>query len=185
MSTEAIRKRKEREEKRKAARAAKHAAEAEEADVEDEDGVVDDLEPTTLTVSSGSTVTPSKTKDALFPPQLPATLSKPLTFSNPSSLPYVITIPASSSSLEWYSPKQASAIYHTLASARKAGIWTYPSTLPERARCGVFKDLWHKGYFMGGGIKFGGEYLIYPGMSIFEKCTVYLRIAFRSHLFVY
>jgi len=169
MSTEAIRKRKEREGKRRAARAAKHAAEAEEADVEDEDGVVDDPEPTTLMVSSGSTVTPSKaskTKDALFTPQLPGTLSKPLAFSNPSSLPYVITIPASSSSLEWYSPTQASAIYHTLASAREAGVWTYPSTLPERARCGVFKDLWHKGYFMGGGIKFGGEYLIYPGMSL-------------------
>jgi len=79
------------------------------------------------------------------------------------NLPYTISISASSSSLEWYSPNQVLATHATLSSAREAGVWTYPSTLAERARCGVFKDLWKQGYFMGGGIKFGGEYLVYPG----------------------
>jgi len=27
----------------------------------------------------------------------------------------------------------------------------------------VFEDLWRKGYFMGGGLRFGGDFLIYPG----------------------
>lgn len=182
ISAEAIKKRKEREEKRRAARASKHAADAEEADVEDEDGIVYDSEPNVM-VSSGSTVTPSKaskTKGALFTPQFPAILSKRY---NLSSLPYVINIPASSSSLEWYSPKQASAIYTTLASAREARIWTYPSTLSERARCGVFKDLWKKGYFMGGGIKFGGEYLVYPGTYILFSIGTFIIDRFSDRLF--
>ncbi|KAG2158428.1 uncharacterized protein EDB93DRAFT_1121418 [Suillus bovinus] len=73
---------------------------------------------------------------------------------------YTVNIPASSSKLEWYAPHSNMS----LAIAREAGIWLYPSTLQERARCGVFRDLWEKGYYMGGGIKFGGEYLVYPGV---------------------
>lgn len=72
---------------------------------------------------------------------------------------YTVNIPASSSKLEWYAPHS----HLSLTIAREAGIWLYPSTLQERARCGVFRDLWEKGYYMGGGIKFGGEYLVYPG----------------------
>jgi tRNA-splicing endonuclease subunit Sen34 len=72
---------------------------------------------------------------------------------------YTINIPASSSKLEWYAPEP----HVPLTIARETGIWLYPSTLQERARCGVFRDLWEKGYYMGGGIKFGGEYLVYPG----------------------
>jgi tRNA-splicing endonuclease subunit Sen34 len=160
MSTEAIRKRKGREEKRRkaaTAKAAKDAADAHEADIEDEDGDGDDNaeqadgNASTITVSSGSTVTPSKSSFLRSP--------SPVN----TNLPYTISIPASSASLEWYSPKQ---IYTSLLSAREAGVWTYPSTLAERARCGVFKDLWKQGYFMGGGIKFGGEYLVYPGKTV-------------------
>lgn len=160
MSTEAIRKRKGREEKRRkaaTAKAAKDAADAHEADIEDEDGDGDDNaeqadgNASTITVSSGSTVTPSTASKSSF-------LRSPSPVN--TNLPYTISIPASSASLEWYSPKQ---IYTSLLSAREAGVWTYPSTLAERARCGVFKDLWKQGYFMGGGIKFGGEYLVYPG----------------------
>jgi tRNA-splicing endonuclease subunit Sen34 len=180
MSSEAIRKRKEREDSRRraaSARAAKDAADAHEADVEDEDGDGDGEDgagdsgeggedtgtATTSMVSSVSTVTPSKaasTKPSSFLP-LSTTL-------NPN-IPYTISIPASSSSLEWY---QAFTIFTTLSSAREAGVWTYPSTLSERARCGVFQDLWKQGNFIGGGIKFGGEYLIYPGKK--KKSTTYI-----------
>jgi tRNA-splicing endonuclease subunit Sen34 len=76
---------------------------------------------------------------------------------------YSIVIPASSSSLEWYDPTEY--VYTTIAAAKDAGIWTYPTSLHERAKCGVFKDLWAQGFYMGGGIKFGGDFLVYPGAS--------------------
>ncbi|KAG5650872.1 hypothetical protein H0H81_010715 [Sphagnurus paluster] len=77
------------------------------------------------------------------------------------SVGHTVAIPASSSSLDWYDANSSS--YVTLSRAREAGIWDYPSNLQERAKCGVFRSLWEQGYFMGGGIKFGGDYLVYPG----------------------
>lgn len=81
--------------------------------------------------------------------------------SIPGQPAYNIVIPASSSSMQWYSPDVCT--YASIDSAKAAGIWDYPSTLHERAKCGVFRSLWEQGYFMGGGIKFGGDYLVYPG----------------------
>jgi len=75
---------------------------------------------------------------------------------------YTVTIPTASESLPWYSPDTAST-HTTLDSALAAGIWTYPSNLQERAKCGVFRGLWEQNYFLGGGIKFGGDWLVYPG----------------------
>ncbi|KAF8061562.1 hypothetical protein FPV67DRAFT_1563865 [Lyophyllum atratum] len=66
------------------------------------------------------------------------------------------------SSIDWYDPNP-SCSYTTIAAAKAARIWDYPSNLQERAKCGVFRSLWEQGYFMGGGIKFGGDYLVYPG----------------------
>jgi len=82
---------------------------------------------------------------------------------NPAISPaYTVQVPgASPSTFEWYAPTDHS--FTTLATARDAGIWDYPQTPFERARCAVFRDLWEQGYFMGSGIKFGGEYLVYPG----------------------
>lgn len=82
-----------------------------------------------------------------------------------SSAGYTVVIPTSSTTFEWYDADPSCA-YPTIAAAKEAGIWEYPSTLQERARCGVFRDLWEQGYFMGGGIKFGGDYLVYPGLSL-------------------
>ncbi|OAX39184.1 tRNA-intron endonuclease catalytic domain-like protein [Rhizopogon vinicolor AM-OR11-026] len=73
------------------------------------------------------------------------------------SAPYTVHVPASSSRLAWYAPQSH------LHSSIEAGIWKYPSTLQERARCGVFRSLWEQGFYMGVGIRFGGEYLVYPG----------------------
>ncbi|KAF9533477.1 hypothetical protein CPB83DRAFT_845326 [Crepidotus variabilis] len=151
-----------------------------------------DSEPNVYMISSTSTVTPAKAAKlresalkgggSLSP--IPSTSSnstpsKPSTptpsFLSSSSQPYTIVVPASSSELEWYSPTHSSApsfssfastatsTYTTLNAARAADVWTYPATLTERARCGVFRGLWEQGYFMGVGIKFGGEYLVYPG----------------------
>lgn len=87
--------------------------------------------------------------------------STPVSVAGGSSIPYTVTIPTSSSRLDWYYPKEH--VYHTIATARSAGFWSFPLTSEERARCGIFRALWEKGYYMGCGIKFGGEYLVYPG----------------------
>lgn len=76
---------------------------------------------------------------------------------------YTVTISARSAETTWYQTQKAS--YETLDAAKKAGIWLYPSTLREKAKCEVFKDLWGKGNYMGGGIKFGGDFLVYPGKN--------------------
>lgn len=135
-SEEAIRKRKEREAKRAAAARAKALAE----------GLpIDEDVPSSL-ASASATVTME---------ERPATPSKAATQT------FNVTIPTSSSQLEWYAPDAAT--YTTLDTARQAGVWTYPATPYERAKCRVFRDLWEKGNFMGGGIKFGGDFLVYPG----------------------
>lgn len=95
-----------------------------------------------------------------------------------SGATYTIHVSASSSTLEWYN--QPAHSYTTLTSAREAGIWDYPATADERARCSVFRDLWEKGYSMGGGIKFGGDYLVYPGTrSCF--CFYQLSLSWSIH----
>jgi tRNA-splicing endonuclease subunit Sen34 len=80
--------------------------------------------------------------------------------SQPQST-YTVRIPSTSLTHSWYQPCH----YETLASAKQAGIWHFPSTLEERASCHVFRDLWEKGHFLGSGIKFGGKFLVYPGRA--------------------
>lgn len=134
MSEEAVRKRREREEKRAAAARAKALAEgAAEEDV----------------------FTPPPSEPPAPPPETPSIAS--------SNAAWTVTIPASSSSLPWYSSGEG-ATYATIDEAKAAGIWTYPSTPFERAKCAVYRDLWEKGHYMGGGIRFGADFLVYPGM---------------------
>lgn len=144
MSEDAIRKRAEREERKRKEREAAAAAEGENL---------------------------SQPAPSYAPPSAP----QPSNSELKADIPYTIVVPASSREFEWYAPGESSTddnaaqpaypnfVYTSISSARAAGIWDYPSTAFERARCGVFHDLWTQGYFMGGGIKFGGEYLVYPG----------------------
>ncbi|KZT11207.1 tRNA-intron endonuclease catalytic domain-like protein [Laetiporus sulphureus 93-53] len=138
LSEDALRKRKEREERRAAAAKAKALAEGE-----------DIVDPSILASTSA--------------PQNQAVMTErpPNSAANNVTPPYTITLPASSSSLQWYDTEGCT--YTSIEDARAAGVWTYPADLHERAKCGVFRDLWEKGYFMGGGIKFGGDFLVYPG----------------------
>ncbi|TFK54843.1 tRNA-intron endonuclease catalytic domain-like protein [Heliocybe sulcata] len=100
-------------------------------------------------------------QDTVPAPEPPAA-STPDRPSTPSSSSYTYPLPIPSATLyPWYDP--SANTYTTVPSAQRAGIWTYPSTLLERARCAVFRDLHDKGYFMGVGIKFGGDFLVYPG----------------------
>jgi tRNA-splicing endonuclease subunit Sen34 len=82
---------------------------------------------------------------------------------------YTVSVPTTSDKFAWYDfdndDNDASQRhkYETLDAARAAHVWSYPSSAEERARCEVFRDLWEKGYYMGGGSKFGGDWLVYPG----------------------
>lgn len=150
MSEEAVRKRREREEKR--AKAAREKAIAEGLDLYE--GV--------STTSSGPETRPAPESDRPH-----------ISSISTANAVYTTTIPADSASeLDWYDP--STCTYATLEDARAAGVWTYPSTLYERAKCEVFRDLWEKGHFMGGGIKFGGDFLVYPG-TLTVSCTLFAR----------
>jgi tRNA-splicing endonuclease subunit Sen34 len=90
----------------------------------------------------------------------------------PADTLYTVVIPASSTSFEWYNDN--TCLFTTIQAAKEAGIWEYPSNLHERAKCGVFRGLWEQGMYMGGGIKFGGDYLVYPGRSILPIPRVWI-----------
>ncbi|KAK0534338.1 tRNA-splicing endonuclease subunit [Tilletia horrida] len=49
------------------------------------------------------------------------------------------------------------------ATSTATPTWPYPSTPLERARCATFDDLHARGYYMGTGLRFGGEFVVYPG----------------------
>lgn len=53
--------------------------------------------------------------------------------------------------------------YESLQEAFAAGVFTFPATQAERARCAVFEDLHKQGYYMSTGLRFGGDYVVYPG----------------------
>lgn len=152
MSEEALRKRREREERR----AAKMKLKAGEGGGD---------EPGSLFADTDPDVAPTAAPN---PPPDPATKTAAVLPS------YQVTIPASSSALPWYSSTspENSPTYLTLALALDAGVWTYPSTPAERTQCAVFRDLWTQGLFMGGGIKFGGDWLVYPGYSFIDHLNL-------------
>lgn len=146
MSEAAIRKRKEREEKRAAAARAKALAEGNDPNS-----------------AAESIFTPTPTPSSHTPnTQSPNTHFLTGTGGIAPHAVYTVTVPGSSAAeLEWYSSHGCA--YSTIEDAKAAGIWSYPTSLFERAKCGVFQDLWESGHFMGGGIKFGGDFLVYPG----------------------
>ncbi len=80
-----------------------------------------------------------------------------------SNTAYFVTVPATPVSHPWFDPEASRAIYEDLESAQAAKVWTYPSNLQERARCATFRKLWGEGMFMGQGIRFGGDFVVYPG----------------------
>ncbi|WFD29729.1 tRNA-intron lyase [Malassezia sp. CBS 17886] len=53
--------------------------------------------------------------------------------------------------------------YTSLRDAAAARVWAYPQTVEERARCAVFEDLHSKGNFLSTGLRFGGDFVVYPG----------------------
>jgi tRNA-splicing endonuclease subunit Sen34 len=92
---------------------------------------------------------------------------------------YTIAIETDSASHAYHDPDPVT--YTTLAAARAADVWTYPSTEAERARAGVFRALWERGYFMGTGIKFGGDLLVYPGAYQSQLSLRTTELVLRAH----
>jgi tRNA-splicing endonuclease subunit Sen34 len=80
-----------------------------------------------------------------------------------SNIPHLITIPSTSSDLDWHHVRLGDTAYDTLSSAAVAGLWRYPETADERARCAAFEALKEKNYYMGKGLRFGGDFVVYPG----------------------
>lgn len=42
--------------------------------------------------------------------------------------------------------------------------WKYPFTSDQQIKYKIYKDLWEKGYYISSGEKFGGDFLVYPGV---------------------
>ncbi|BGP37940.1 tRNA-splicing endonuclease subunit [Rhodotorula kratochvilovae] len=146
-------KRREKEERRRAA--------AEKAGKE---GLVVDVpglkagEPNTGAPAAAAQASSSSAASAALPVSAPPAQERDL-----ETVPYTIIIEPRSSSFAWYDPSLSSATYTTLEAASAAGVWSYPQTPLQEARCRVFEDLWRRGYYMGGGLRFGGDFLVYPG----------------------
>jgi hypothetical protein len=100
-----------------------------------------------------------------------------------SNTVYTVSVPTTSDTFPWYDHDSSNNnnndndndnsqrhTYETLDAAHAARVWSYPASAEERARCEVFRDLWEKGYYMGGGSKFGGDWLVYPG-ACFKSCS--------------
>jgi tRNA-splicing endonuclease subunit Sen34 len=157
MTEAAIRKRREREEKRR-------------------------LEGPQAAMASSPTESPQ----SLFLPSIDQSphSETPRSVRGTSTQSYTITIPASSTALPWCTQSRAGT-YATIESAKAADIWNYPSNLHERAMCGVYKSLWDQGFFMGSGIKFGGDYLVYPGLSLFDMEYIYNSLPIFSKVIHY
>ena len=157
------------------------AATADNPDDPDGAGADADAEPddadaeTTTTTDAAEAIGVGDGRTAPAPAPAPAPIPS-------GSSAYTVSVPTTSYGLAWYNydedgdgddpasgPRrrrnQPQRTYETLDAARAAGVWSYPSNARERARCEVFRDLWEKGYYMGGGIKFGGDWLVYPGAS--------------------
>ncbi|POW01605.1 hypothetical protein PSTT_12385 [Puccinia striiformis] len=89
--------------------------------------------------------------------------AKPIS-NNTSQVAYFIPIHLQSQP-PTHSP-EGSNVFRELEPARKAGLWTYPNDQYQKARCAVFSALWRQGMFLGIGLKFGCDFLVYPGDSL-------------------
>ncbi|GJN88574.1 hypothetical protein Rhopal_001540-T1 [Rhodotorula paludigena] len=158
-------KRREKEERRRKEREAR--GEAAEGEGEGEGGSfqvdVPPLKEGAATTGPPAGAGPSSSAPVPVAPPASESDSAAAPLPDLSSHPYTIIIEPRSTSFAWYDPSFPSVTYSTLEAASEAGVWSYPQTPLQEARCRVFEDLWRKGYYMGGGLRFGGDFLVYPG----------------------
>ncbi|KAA1079079.1 tRNA-splicing endonuclease subunit [Puccinia graminis f. sp. tritici] len=84
---------------------------------------------------------------------------------SPVQVPYFVPIHLQSHP-PTHTPEHPDVVHHHLDSARRAGLWTFPDNQLQRARSAVFSALWRQGMFLGIGLKFGCDFLVYPGDSL-------------------
>lgn len=92
-----------------------------------------------------------------------ASSEAPSSQTPPPDISHPVLIPASSAQLPWHNLRLGENAFDSLSSAARAGLWTYPQTAEQRARCAAFEALRAKGYYMGKGLRFGGHLVVYPG----------------------
>eukprot|EP01025_Chloroclados_australasicus_P018819 TRINITY_DN20025_c0_g1_i1.p1 TRINITY_DN20025_c0_g1~~TRINITY_DN20025_c0_g1_i1.p1 ORF type:complete len:284 (-),score=38.23 TRINITY_DN20025_c0_g1_i1:360-1211(-) len=57
-----------------------------------------------------------------------------------------------------------------LADEGEPAQWNFPSTKQQAMNCAVFRDLHKKGYYLTNGLRFGSQFLVYPGdPSVFHS----------------
>ncbi|CAI2175302.1 16768_t:CDS:2 [Funneliformis geosporum] len=65
------------------------------------------------------------------------------------------------SSFSWYNDN--GNCYSSIDLAKQNNLWVWPNVQKEIQKYKVYSDLWDRGYYITSGIKFGGDYLLYPG----------------------
>lgn len=61
---------------------------------------------------------------------------------------------------------------HDKLDLSKASLdWPYAGQAKHELRFKVFRDLWQRGFYLTTGSKFGGDYLVYPGIVDIEEIT--------------
>ncbi|KAI9599050.1 hypothetical protein BDF19DRAFT_113860 [Syncephalis fuscata] len=73
----------------------------------------------------------------------------------------VAHVPTATPSVPWHIEQLGKNVYDTWIDAQKAGVWRFPSTVLEWRSFQVYRDLWRQGWWLGSGLKFGGQYLVY------------------------
>ncbi|KAJ2359357.1 tRNA-splicing endonuclease subunit [Coemansia sp. RSA 2618] len=69
-------------------------------------------------------------------------------------------------------PEETALLLERHAVELEGDAFTWPETEEEHIRFRLFKDLHSRGYFITRGIKYGGDYLLYPGkLSINFMCS--------------
>lgn len=139
-------------------------------------GLMGGEEEERTTVTTASTPTDEARKTSSDTVDATKTLTeRPVEVGSDPKVPFTITIPGASDPAlhTWYKPMHDhTPKYTTMADAHRVGLFTaldLTGNAMHRARVEVFKDLWLKGYFMGGGLKFGADFLVYPGEFDSEK----------------
>lgn len=89
--------------------------------------------------------------------------SKPAPEDDLNNTSHLITIPSATAESQWHKVNLGETAFDSISSAASAGLWVYPENADQRAKCAAFEALKEKNYYMGKGLRFGGDFVVYPG----------------------